>query len=1442
MPKLSKTRIINLNYNDGKRTIYNEVFDYGNGKDTLFSMDNGIGKTVLIQFFMQPFIRNKRELQGRKFDDYFSGNAPTYIMHEVLLDNGENLLVGMLIKKDSTDDGRNKLKILAFTNRYAQANSFDIINAPFVEDKRILNFSESEERIKKYQSGKLNFKYYNFNDSSKKTAYFEDLKSYKLDYKEWEDIIRNINNDESGLSNLYDKHKTSEALLKNVIVPLIESKLNGEKNIIASIRSNVSKYIESYKRSKDSFFEIKLLKEFTGDLAPVNQLLQEGVLLEQQREALEQKLANIALLYQKVLAAKVAEKLHHEELREYLQSELTEVAYEEHSLNYYKLHDQEERQLQKLKDMKEEFHKQEEKKQELVKEKYIQECAEAYGELCLIEADLTEIRERIANYEKDDSEIARNIKNYQFSLKHQYGLELEKLRKIEGAFLKKQADEESELKEIAAAIKRNDLQQKEAIRLEESYKNSINNFAKLEASFQQKYPDFVVIRNILLAEYDETELHSYRLSIAESMKSTSQLEEKLNKEAAFLQRTRTLLAESEQEKSNLLTELKIELASQEKDLQVFQQETEKIAVILRIKNLPPDPVAQRGKLLQRLESENRQLQNDLTKQNDQLREVQDTMHRYETGLIQLPEDVLQCFANKGIEFQYALNWLQNYQGSREEKESIVNHNLFFPYGIILSEKDIDLLKNESIDVFTSIPIPIINLNELNNQPDTDQHNGVLTIQNQDFLIAFNYLLIDEEERAALLTKLAYEKSRLVSVIEDIQNAINRNQEYEKTVLDYPYHGDEGHDMAAKISSLIQNIAEITVQLAEQSEEIKSSIQRSEAINSELRNNEQQQFLLREKERQFDKFISEHRELKKNNQALLDVQHHLKNLNKEEIKLSEAKAALEDSLKGLVLEIHDIELALKSCLADLELYKNVDSGMLLAEDKDALEAKLKACEEKLNKDIKRDKDEARKLNDNLINTNKRLKKKANEGNILPADYVGVNYYELVLTDLENSISKLETQMKLLNGQIHNLDTAVKIMANDKQHELKDIQKLGFAVPIAREKIKDPNFKARENKISEDLQQNEIIIGEYLEQISSLSFLKYKLEPFTDYVQQTDDFAFDFSHIPAAIKSINANLSSADAVRKQISQVEENLTRMINRIYENYRDKDRFLKDRLSDYQSKTSKIRNHNEIESLLEVVGRKINTLEMALKHIHEEEEVVIDEILRYANNVLVELKTIDKKSSIKHAGKTQKLLEISIPEDREEESLKEYIKDKVSYYANLEEDYTNLLDHDIQSTELLSKLVGNITRIRIDIKKIERARLVRKSWSEALTQNSGGERFVSMFILLSSLMSYMRRRATDIDNREEKKILIMDNPFAKTHTEHLLEPMFQIAEKYNIQLICFSGIGGSAIYNRFNKIYVAKVIEDRFRNKEHVSFKAGNEETLELSDFTITKQQLSMF
>lgn len=60
---------------------------------------------------------------------------------------------------------------------------------------------------------------------------------------------------------------------------------------------------------------------------------------------------------------------------------------------------------------------------------------------------------------------------------------------------------------------------------------------------------------------------------------------------------------------------------------------------------------------------------------------------------------------------------------------------------------------------------------------------------------------------------------------------------------------------------------------------------------------------------------------------------------------------------------------------------------------------------------------------------------------------------------------------------------------------------------------------------------------------------------------------------------------------------------------------------------------------------------------------------------------------------------------------------------------------------------------------------------------------------ILASLMYYMRRDETDIfADRNEGKVLVMDNPFSQTNAEHLLKPLMDMADKMNTQLICFRG------------------------------------------------------
>ena len=116
-----------------------------------------------------------------------------------------------------------------------------------------------------------------------------------------------------------------------------------------------------------------------------------------------------------------------------------------------------------------------------------------------------------------------------------------------------------------------------------------------------------------------------------------------------------------------------------------------------------------------------------------------------------------------------------------------------------------------------------------------------------------------------------------------------------------------------------------------------------------------------------------------------------------------------------------------------------------------------------------------------------------------------------------------------------------------------------------------------------------------------------------------------------------------------------------------------------------------------------------------------------------------------------------------------------------------------ITTRNLYDSIVG-IGNVQIKLYKIEAQREYPITWAQA-AKNSGGEGFLTAFVLLSSLLYYMRRDETDIfADRNEGKVLVMDNPFAQTNAAHLLKPLMDMADKMNTQLICFSGLGGSSI------------------------------------------------
>ena len=165
-------------------------------------------------------------------------------------------------------------------------------------------------------------------------------------------------------------------------------------------------------------------------------------------------------------------------------------------------------------------------------------------------------------------------------------------------------------------------------------------------------------------------------------------------------------------------------------------------------------------------------------------------------------------------------------------------------------------------------------------------------------------------------------------------------------------------------------------------------------------------------------------------------------------------------------------------------------------------------------------------------------------------------------------------------------------------------------------------------------------------------------------------------------------------------------------------------------------------------------------------------------------------------------------------------------------------------TTKNLYDTVIGIGNIQIRLFKIEEQREYPITWAE-VARNSGGEGFLSAFVILSSLLCYMRKDESDIfAEKNEGKVLLMDNPFAQTNASHLLKPLMDMAKKTNTQLICLTGLGGESIYNRFDNIYVLNLIAASLRNGMQylkADHKRGSEPEIMISSRVQVVEQMEL-
>lgn len=1435
MPKISKTRIINLKYNDNKRCISNQIFDYQQGQNALFAMDNGVGKTVLIQFFMQPFLSSNkyRKLAGRPFEDYFVDNSPTFIMHEMLLDNSEKLLIGLIIRKETSLDNDDKLRIHAFTNKYTYSDDFDIENIPFIKDKTIIKHSDAVTLIKEYSREHYNFEYYNFSDYSRKKMYFEQLLQNNIDSNEWEKIIRSINNDESGLSNLYDQYKTDEALIKGVIIPLIEEKLKDDEYKIEALKSNLDKYINSYKSSYDSIENLEIYEKFLNDINEVLEILAAGELSLLEKKQLFNSLNYAAHNIDSKLELAISNKEEIEQKLNDLSCCIKLIQHEKESKKYYDI----ENSINELKDnilLKDAAKNACNNNLEIyICEKYNLKLALEKQYLDDVVIKLNEVIERIDVYTKSDSEVAVNINNYKYNL-IVYVKNIIKNLEVEIKNINEKFKEsEAEIQRQNVELNQLDIKINKENQNKGSATAKINYFSNVKDTFVKKHPKFNYSMN-LLNEYLKEDLEDFRTKNIQNISNINLMIEENSLDIENESKKNLELFKKKSINNDLIIEKNNALGSIKQELGVFNKTSAVIIDILNKVGLSNDIYENKDKASVILNGNIIRLENIIKNNENKISSNLEKIEFYQTG-IKLPIEVINSLDELGIEYQYGLKFLQNYQGKSYEIKKILSDNPFFAFSLILESKDIMKLETERLDILTSILIPIIDRDELDSNIKYTRSSDVLTIVNQKFLSAFNPMLVNKRELNNIIESL---KNKILALEEENINTVNYlevNRDEFSCLNNYPYLGNEYLELEKNINLISNDIETLNQASLKISEDIKINNQLMIDLNAyknELGNLLKDANYLQNDYLQFVEIYEVY--IKDKN-----------NLKKTEDKIKEY-GLTKNSLKESIERLNDYHVKIKNLLngndkklsdyrKELTSYGEVNSGEALDLSYLELKGKLNALEEKLKQDIQRDQKEKESLiieKEKYLQNIRNLKK---EGDILDDEYLKITFSQDALDDTIDKINEYTKALKLLTDEVQNLSVAKVKKESDLSHRLEKIIENGFDCPLEKGLIKG-DFENRIKNEKQSYNSYNVNLQAVNKSIKNFELISYQL---VDYKQDKvidSSVIFDYDNDLDLLEKIKVIKDSHKKIVDDIQKKEDKLKHIVDDLTTKYRDVT-IIHGSLNKYRYKDDKLNNKLDVFTLIEIVKRTHATIKLSLQTLNDEEDSVIKEILRYTDNCLTELKSVDKNSSIKIFEKTQKLLNIDIPEAIEEQTLRDYLKE-IIIYASKQDDYKDYLNDSLTTYHLLDKFVGRLSRVKVYIHKIETTYLVKKTWQQTLSQNSGGEKFVSMFMLLSSFMSYVRRSNLYVGKNELSKVIIMDNPFAKTNAQHLLVPLFKIAETYKTQIIALSGIGGSPVYNRFNVIYVSKVVVNKYNNNESVAF-VNKQESLEYSDFNYKRNLL---
>lgn len=808
MSKINALRLINLNYNNNAIRISDEVFHL-NGENTLLSLRNGGGKSVLVQMMTAPFVHKRyRDAKDRPFESYFTTNKPTFLLVEWVLDQGAGyVMTGMMVRRSQEDlqeQGEN-LEIVNFISEYQESGPQDIYHLPVVEKTKkeivLKNFNACRQLFESYKRDPaMQFFSYDMNTQAQSRQYFEKLKEYQIDYKEWESIIKKVNLKESGLSELFADCRDEKGLVEKWFLDAVENKLNKDRNRMKEFQNIMFKYVRQYKDNRAKIERRDTIRRFREEADGILQRAQAYQQSSQNVSDCENRIRSFRTQMQECFAEAEQKLQNIETGQSRIAGEIQHTEYEQLSAEIHTLERQEQYHIanRDMFEMEQNALKQERDAAE--RQLQILNCARVQGEKD--EENRAYLREKqrldlLVNQNEDMEPERRRLGGI---LWNYFSAEDEKKM----ALWKENEQELSDLNRKIAQEKSNRRQlQRDQVEIsgrQGAVQSAVRSYDEKEQVFNERYQANLIRNRLGWYESGELKIRAAELQKEQEQRKRQKLADYKQQEVweeTLRSRNRDLM---DQRQNFIRKEQELENSRQELDVQ--KEALKERRLILRYLELPETQLYDTEAILNTADrklDEITRMRRKLEKEEDELQK--EYVRLTQGKVLELPDEFAALLSELGISYVFGMDYLKRNGNSAAENQKLVREHPFLPYALILSSQELKKLTSYRGEVCTSFPIPIV-LRESLKQPQEYEGN-VIEFSQVGFYVLFNENLLDEEK----LVQLVREKEKQIA--QKKEAAAIRKKEY------YEYFKKREQIAAQNITPEIYQAAEEKVQAQEE---------------------------------------------------------------------------------------------------------------------------------------------------------------------------------------------------------------------------------------------------------------------------------------------------------------------------------------------------------------------------------------------------------------------------------------------------------------------------------------------------------------------------------------------------------------------------------------------------------------------------------------------------